>query len=240
VNRFSSGIRVGAVACAALMQVVAMGGLAHAATSQVTFRTSSGRAVTALLVEAAQGPAPAVVLVPMLGRPKEDWEATAERFAAANITALAIDLPATAVPGDGKALAAWSEGITAALAFLAQRPDVRADALGIAGASLGASLAAVAAAADRNVRAIALISPSLDYRGVRIEPAMRDYGSRPALLIASRQDPYAARSARDLAKNPPGVRELQWSDLGAHGTALLSREPELVQALVEWFRRTLA
>ena len=73
-----------------------------------------------------------------------------------------------------------------------------------------------------------------------IEGAMRAYGARPALLIASRQDPYAARSSRELAKEAPGVRELQWSELGAHGTALLSREPDLVQALVDWFRRTLA
>ena len=84
-----------------------------------------------------------------------------------------------------------------------------------------------------------LISPSLDYRGVRIEAAMREYGSRPALLVASRQDSYASRSARELARNAPGIRELQWTDLGAHGTALLSREPELVQALLDWFRRTL-
>jgi hypothetical protein len=68
---------------------------------------------------------------------------------------------------------------------------------------------------------------------------MRQYGARPALLVASRQDYYAGRSIRDLAKNAPGPREQQWSDLGAHGTALLAREPDLVRAIVEWFQRTL-
>ena len=215
------------------------GSVLDAAATRVTFRAPTGRAVNAVFIDAAQMPAPAVVLVPMLGRPKEDWEATAERLAAANIAALAIDLPSSSIPAEPRALASWSEDVRAALTYLESRGDVRTGAFGVAGASLGASLAAAAAGSDPRIRSLVLVSPALDYRGVRIEAAMRQYGSRPALLIASRQDPYAARSARELAKDAPGLRELQWSDLGAHGTALLSREPDLVQALVDWFRRTL-
>jgi len=205
----------------------------------VAFRGPDGRTVSGLLAEASQRPAPAVVLVPMLGRPKDDWESAAQQLADANITALAIDLPAQAAPADAKALSAWSNDVRAALAFLESRSDVRGNALGIAGASLGASLAALAAANEGRVRSLALVSPALDYRGVRMEAAMRQYGTRPALLIGSRQDYYAARSMRDLAKNAPGVREMQWSDLGAHGTALIAREPDLLRAIVEWFQRTL-
>jgi dienelactone hydrolase len=210
-----------------------------AAARNVSFRTVGGRTVPALLNEAKVSPAPAVVLVPMLGRPKEDWTVIAQWLADANITALAIDLPALTAPDDPKVMAGWSEDVRAALIFLASRPEVRSDRLGVAGASLGANLAAIAAGANEQVRSLALVSPSIDYRGVRSDAAMRQYGARPALLIASRQDYYAARSARELAKNPPGIREIQWSDLGAHGTSLLAREPEMVQALVDWFRRTL-
>jgi hypothetical protein len=98
----------------------------------------------------------------------------------------------------------------------------------------------VAAAADPAVRSIALVSPSLDYRGVRIEQAMRTYGARPALLVASLQDPYAARSARELAHEAPGIRELRWSSVPAHGTLLLQRDADLIRSLVEWFQQTLA
>ena len=223
------------LALAGLCSTTAVRGAARV----VTFKMPDGRTINALLNEAAQRPAPAVVLVPMLGRPKEDWQAAGQRLADANITALRIDLPAQSMPEDAKALNAWSEDIRAALTFLESRPEVRGGALGVAGASLGANLAAVAAAADPRVRALALISPSLDYRGVRIEGALRQYGARPALLIAGRQDFYAARSARELAAEPPGIRELHWSDLAAHGTALLSREPDLVRALVDWFQRAL-
>jgi dienelactone hydrolase len=180
-----------------------------------------------------------VVLVPMLGRSKDDWQAVADRLADANITALAIDLPGLGYPGDAQSLGAWHADIIAAVTFLSGRPDVRASSIGVAGASLGANLAAVAAAADSRLRSLALVSASLDYRGVRIEGALRQYGGRPALLLASVRDPYAMRSARELAKDAPGIREMRWSEVTAHGTALLSRDPDMAATLVEWFRRTL-
>ena len=212
----------------------------NAAGRVVTYRAPDGRTLTALLFEADARPSAAVVLVPMLGRSRDDWQAVAQRLAEANITALAIDLPGVTIPADPASLAAWHQDIGAAVAFLASRPgDVRAGSIGIAGASLGASLAAVAAAADPSVRALALISPSLDYRGLRIEEPMRQYGARPALLMASLQDPYAARSIRELAQDAAGPREQRWSTIPAHGTLLLQRDADMVRSLVEWFQLTL-
>ena len=212
---------------------------AEGAGHVVTFRAADGRTLSGVFSEADQRPAPAVVLVPMLGRPKDDWQAVAQRFADANISTLAIDLPGTTAPEDPKELSRWSDDIRSAVAFLLSRPDVRPGSIGVAGASLGASLAAVEAAGDATIRAIALISPSLDYRGVRIESAMRAYGARPALLVASAHDPYAARSTRELAQNAQGPRDIRWSDIAAHGTLLLSRDADLVRSLVEWFQGTL-
>ena len=210
-----------------------------AAGRSVSFRAPDGRTINALAFEPSQRPSPAVVLVPMLGRPKEDWDAVGQRLAGANIFALAIDLAGLSDPGDSRVLAGWSADVRAAVAYLSSRPDVRPGALGIAGASLGASLAAIAAAAEPSVRSLALISPALEYRGVRIEASMKQYGGRPALLIASAHDPYAARSVRELAKDAAGTRETRFSDINAHGTALLARDGDTVRALVEWFQRTL-
>ena len=229
--------------------LLALGGLATAAPAgqfgflrgsnrNVSVRLEDGRTIAALMYEASQKPAAAVILVPMLGRPKEDWQPLAERLGDANITAVAVDLPGQSAPASPADLAAWHTVITGTVAYLVGRPDVRPYAIGVAGASLGANLAAIAAAADPRIRSLALVSPSLDYRGVRIEAAMKQYGDRPALLLASLKDPYAARSARELAAT--GSREMQWSDTPAHGTALLAREPDLNRSLVEWFRRTLA
>ena len=70
---------------------------------------------------------------------------------------------------------------------LRERPEVAADSIGIAGASIGANLAVLDAADDPGVRSIALLSPGLDYRGLRIEAAMKKYGARPALLAGARR-----------------------------------------------------
>jgi acetyl esterase/lipase len=128
--------------------------------------------------------------------------------------------------------------VTAARRYLATRGDVRPARIGMAGASIGASLAALAASEDSGIASVALLSPSLDYRGLRIEAAVRKYGSRPMLLVASDDDPYARRSALDIQKMG-GTRELLSLVSAGHGTNMLSRSYELPPALVDWFRRTL-
>ena len=179
------------------------------------------------------------MLVPALGHPRDEWQAIAQRFADQNITALTIDLPSAVLPADTAELGGWSGSIRAAVTWLSGQGGVRAGAIGVAGASLGGSLAATAAASDSRIRAVALVSPSSDYRGLRIEGALRQVGSRPVLFIASRNDPYAARSARELVKNTSGPRETYTGDAASHGVPLLTAEPDLARLLVEWFQRAL-
>jgi dienelactone hydrolase len=229
------GWRLWVVALFAITITVPVG----AAGRAISFRSDDGRSLNALAFEPSQHPSPAVVLVPMLGRPKDDWNAVAQHIADAGILALAIDLPGLSDPGDSKVLAGWSIDVRAAVAYLTSRPDVRPGSIAIVGASLGASLAALAAAADPAVRALVLVSPSLEYRGVRIDFAMKEYGGRPALLIASSHDPYAVRTAHDLAKDPSGPRETRLSDVTAHGTILLVRDAGMVRAVVDWLQATL-
>lgn len=237
-------VRAALVAVLAVLPFAGAGGSLSAQAGRGTMRTmtiraTDGRTLTALHAEAEQRPAPAVVLVPMPGRPREDWQPLIERLIAANMSALLVDLPATLPPGEPKELASWQSVVRGGVEYLAGRPEVRGGAIGVAGASLGANLATLAAAGDSRVRSLALISPSLDYRGVRIEGSLKQYGERPALLLASLKDPYAARSARSLAAGAAGLRELIWSEVPAHGTLLLANQPELARTVVEWFQRTL-
>jgi alpha-beta hydrolase superfamily lysophospholipase len=207
----------------------------------VSFRTEDGVTIAAVWYEPSVRPAPAVVLVHMLQRSKRDWEGLASRLAGAGIGALAIDLRGH---GDSQVPASIGSGypemvkdVEAARKFLAMRSDVMPSRIGIAGASIGANLAALAAA-DGGFASVALLSPSLDYRGLRIEAAVRKYGSKPMLLVSSDDDPYARRSALDLQKT--GASRELLSLVGAgHGTNMLSRSYELPQVLVGFFRRTL-
>jgi pimeloyl-ACP methyl ester carboxylesterase len=109
----------------------------------------------------------------------------------------------------------------------------------MAGASLGANVAALAAANDPMVRSLALLSVSLDYRGLKLELALKKFASRPALLVASSEDPFALRSARQAVTMGDGPRELRVLAGAGHGSVMLAREPDLATALVDWFMRTL-
>jgi dienelactone hydrolase len=225
-------------AVATMLAFVSMAVPVFAAGRNVTIHSEDGRTITATLFEANRLPAPAVILLPALGHPRDEWQAIAQRFAEQNITALTIDLPSAVLPADSVELAGWSGLVRGVVTWLSGQSNVR-PAIAVAGASLGGSLAATTAAGDSRIRAIALISPSADYRGLRIEAALRQVGSRPVLFIASRKDPYAARSARELAKDAPGPRETYFGDAASHGVPLLAAEPDLARMLVDWFQRAL-
>jgi alpha-beta hydrolase superfamily lysophospholipase len=218
-------------------------GLAAART--VTFRTDDGLTLSAAWHEPAVRPAPAVILVHMLSRSRRDWDGVAARLASDGIGALAIDLrghgdsPAFAFAPDTPDYTPLVADVAAARRYLGSRSDVLHARIGVLGASLGANLAVLAAAGDAGVSSLALLSPSLDYRGLRIEAALRKYGRRPALLVASDDDPYAGRSVKDLQKAGGGIREAVLLSRAGHGTLMLARDPGLVRTLVDWFRRTL-
>ena len=96
------------------------------------------------------------------------------------------------------------QDVRAAAQWLATRPNVRPDAMAMVGASLGASLALLAAVDLPQVRAIGLLSPSLDYRGLRTDTALiKRLGSRSIWLAASARIRW--RCGR-CGTSPPTIR----------------------------------
>ena len=177
----------------------------------------------------------------MLTRNKSDWHGLPDRIRDAGITALTIDLRGHgASSGSAGDLAAMVQDVRAAAQWLATRQNVRPDAIGVVGASLGASLALLAAVELPQVRVIGLLSPSLDYRGLRTDTALvKRLGSRSIWLAASSEDPLALRTLRDIAAETSGPREQLVSSTAAHGTVLLERDGDVGRALVDWLRRSL-
>lgn len=225
-------------ATAALLVLLLAPAPALAAGQPVPLHTTDGITLAATLYDADGAAAPAVVLVHMFTRSKDDWRAFAERLQASGITALAVDLRGHGGSGGPTApAAAMALDVRAAVDYLAARGGVRG--IAVVGASLGASAALMAAAESSLVRGVALLSPSSDYRGVRIDQALRKYGSRPMLLVASSDDPYALRTVRGMVSEPAGARDQRISPVAAHGSQLLDRDPDVATALVDWLRRTL-
>jgi len=215
---------------------------AAAAGRPVILASADGATIAATLHEAGARPAPGVVLVPMLYRTRNDWDGVGQGLAAAGITALAIDLRGHGgSSGAADSLPGMVQDIRAAVEWLGRRPNVRPDALGVAGASLGANLALIAAADMPAIRAVAAVSPSLDYRGVQVgSDVMRRIGARAVWLAASTEDPLALRTLKELTGDSgSGNREQYLSPVAAHGTRLLDADGSVSRALVDWLRRRL-
>ncbi len=213
----------------------------EAAGRPVTFPSLDGTSLAGEFYESSSRAAPGVVLVHMLSRNRNDWHGLPDRLRDAGITALAIDLRGHGgSSGSAGDLTAMIQDVRAATQWLATRPNVRPDAIGVVGASLGASLALLAAVDLPQVRVIGLLSPSLDYRGLRTDTALvKRLGSRALWLAASSEDPLALRTLRDMAADTSGPREQVVSSAAAHGTVLLERDGDVGRALVDWLRRSL-
>jgi dienelactone hydrolase len=200
---------------------------------RVTLRTEDGVTLNGAVYEPSRQPAPGIVLLPMYRRSHVDWEPVASQLADAGFAVLAIDFRSS------EDLGSLSADVRAAKAFLRGRTDVIPSRIGFAGASIGANLALIDAAEDPAVQSVALLSPGMDYRGLRTEAAMKKFGARAAFLVGSVKDPYARRSITHLATVGPGARVVRLTEALGHGTTMLMRDPELAGALVDWFRRTL-
>jgi dienelactone hydrolase len=229
----------------AAVLIVALALAVAAGPRSVTFRTDDGVTIAATWYEPSTRPAPAVILVHMLHRTRHDWDALASRFASEGIGALTFDLRGHG-ESTGPALpegqySGYVADLAAARRYVMSRPDADPSRIAIVGASLGASIAALEAAQAPGIVGIALLSPASDYRGVKIDAAMRKYPGR-ALIVYSDDDPYAQRSARELVKASgplaPRRETLPVSHAG-HGTNMLAADPDLARQLVDWLKRTV-
>ncbi len=233
-----------AAALVALLLWLSAGAARAASTQEVSFQTDDGVTIAGTLYLPGR-PAPAILLVHALSRTREDWSVVANKLADAGFVALAIDLRGHGASGplpdgaDLQQLTPMLADVKAARRYLASRREAVPNRVGVAGASIGANLAILLAAIDPAVRSLVLLSPGIDYRGLRPEAALKKYGDRPAILVASQEDSYSTNSARELTKSGQGIRDLRILNGAGHGTNILVHQPDLVGALVDWFRRTL-
>ena len=179
---------------------------AEASGRPVTFPSLDGTLLAADFYEAHPGRRRPWCSCTCSRATKSDWGSLAERSGGGHHGA--GDRPARArrvVWFRAEPVAAMVQDVTAAVRWLSTRPACGPASIGVVGASLGASLALLAAADPRGPR-VGLLSPSLDYRGVRIDAGlMKRMARAPMLLAASAEDPLALRTVRDFAVDTSGA-----------------------------------
>jgi dienelactone hydrolase len=207
---------------------------------------------------ASDAATPAVVLVPMFGGSRADYDPLARELARAGIGALTLD-----PRGHGGSVTAevWSYtlynddlsqfvhgaflDLEAAMHYLRgneaaaddeETPD-NGRPLGIIGASLGGMIGALGGVEDPNVKALVLLSPGPS--PAFVEAVVHD-PERPTLLVAAAGD----RTAQAGAEAMIGELDRTHSEVvtypgRAHGTALLAEAPELTPRVVRWLGAAL-
>lgn len=193
-------------------------------------------------------------------RKEQIADAIGRRLAALGVASIAIDLPLHGPrTGAGGVEQTWLRHPLAlakqwklavheaemAIRYLASRPEVDASRIAIAGYSLGAFIAAVAAAENPAVRVVALVAggdlpPNIPFAALvrRIAGplrAVRSLNGRPLLMVNGRSDrtvtPAQAQALFDAALEP---KQLRWYD-GGHWP------PESALTwIAEWLASSLA
>jgi len=132
------------------------------------------------------------------------------------------------LPGDIAAVVKGMQGIQ----------GLDGNRIAIVGASIGANTAALEGAADKRVKAAVLLSPGLDYKGLKPEAAVRQFG-RPMLIVAGSDDQYSADSSKQLARATGRSGRIILLERAGHGTDMFVSHPQLVGQVVNWLAESV-
>lgn len=217
-------------------------------SERITFETSDGVTIVGDYYEAGGRTA---LLLHMRPATRESWKAFSGKLVEAGFSVLAIDLRGhgeSVQTKDGRTLdynrmseAEERESIKdveAAMAWLGREQSVAGDKVALVGASIGANLALQYFSDHREVKSAALLSPGLDYRGIKTEPMVRKLAAPQGIyLVAAEDDEYSAESVRALAQKTRAPSELKVFANGGHGTRLFETHSAFMDELIIWLKR---
>ncbi|MEO7995353.1 MAG: alpha/beta fold hydrolase [bacterium] len=208
----------------------------------IEFLSNGSNLVGKLMLPAKTDPAPAVVLVHMLGSDKSAWNDIQELFADEGIATLAFDLNGHGdSEGGPKGFEAFSDlewqagvdDVRNAVDALKEFPDkINVERLAIMGASIGANYAILVGGEAGNLPVIA-ISAGKDYHGVdptAAAPQLR----RRGFFVAQTED-VPANDFFSWAEENAAESNFWPEDGTAHGTDIFP-DPPLENQLLLWLR----
>jgi len=192
-----------------------------------------------------------LLLLHMVPETRASYEMFAERAAEAGFASLAIDLRGHGESVyQGDAVLDYTkfvdadhqksiEDVRAAIRFLNGKGYSDGNIF-VAGASIGANFALKLLSENHALKKAVLLSPGLDYRGVKAESAVRDLvQGQSVYFIASDEDVYSAESVKTLLKIVPTgvvIEEKIYTNAG-HGTIILGTEMGAIPAIVGWLKK---
>ncbi|MFV0389098.1 MAG: alpha/beta hydrolase [Pyrinomonadaceae bacterium] len=205
-------------------------------TENVTITSEGNVEIIGTYFEPKKEPSPAVLLLHQWGSDRHSFDDFAKKLQTAGFGVLTIDGRGfgdstktsegeTVLPErTDEAVKGMLVDIGNAYEFLERKKEIDSTLIQIGGASYGSSLAILYAAGNKKVKAVALVSPGLNYFGnMEIEPAIKAYGARPILLVAAEDDKDSAATVKMIVAEFPDKNYIEKIyENGGHGTALFS------------------
>jgi alpha-beta hydrolase superfamily lysophospholipase len=198
---------------------------------EVAFRTEDGFVIYGDYYESSDQTYfdQALILLHMLNNDRKSYSEFAQQLKEQGFTVLAIDLrghgESTSQNNVRKTWQQFSEDdframtndVKAAKLFLQSKGKTTA----IIGASIGANVALNYAVTDKDIKALVLLSPGLNYRGVITEETIKSY-ENPILLFAAEGDVDSADAVKYMYFFAQGKKQLLvLNGTNIHGTEML-------------------
>jgi len=199
---------------------------------------------------AAPKAGPGVLLLHQCNRQRKVWDGLAKQLAAGGINVLTLDLrgfgESDGIPID-KATPQqaqeqgqkWPGDIDAAFAYLTSQPGVKRDVIGVGGASCGVNNSIQTAIRhSKEVKSLVLLSGNTDLAGRKF---IRQ--SQVPILAGIADDdefPLSIDSTEWIFSLSPATgNKFYHFAKGGHGADMFAVHPELLQAIVDWYKTTL-
>ncbi|MEO0281956.1 MAG: alpha/beta fold hydrolase [candidate division WOR-3 bacterium] len=210
---------------------------------QVSFTTDDGVLIYGNFKEPEQKNGKAIILLHMLRTDKSHWKDFSDKLNEKNYTTIAIDLR-----GHGQSIKknnvdyrwqSFSENdfnkmvldVKAAKIFLLER-GYDPNKIALIGASIGANIALNYASTDEEIRVVALLSPGLDYRGVKTEKSMQDFDGY-VFIASSKEDEPSYSSCIKLKDIGNSKKTVIFYENAGHGTWMFEKT-DLSEKLLDW------
>ena len=220
---------------------------------RITFESADKVQIVGSFFASTKPNSPAVLLLHQFQSDRHSYDDFVKRLQAKGFGVLAIDgrgFGESVKTTDGKnvtvsrsdeAVKGMKSDVAAAFEFLAKQQNVDAARIGIVGASYGSSLAIIYAAENPKVKAVALLSPGLNYFGnMPTQPAVKSFGNRALLLVAADDDFESADSVKKLkAAGADDKYEVKIYPKGGHGTGLFKAKVGLEDLLEQFLTKSL-
>lgn len=187
-----------------------------------------------------QGNGPSVILLHQFNKDRHSYDSFAQELHKNGFSVLSFDFRGFGESGlnkdqfDVNDFLSLVSDVKAAKRFLEER-NSNTEKIFIIGASIGANTAMNYAPIDSHVEGIVLLSPGLEYKGIKIEESAKQYQGN-IFLVSSEGDEYSNKTVHkimDIAKTAD--KEIKIYPGSAHGTDLFYKS-DLNKLIIDWMK----